>query len=156
MISAKAPYKALTPEVSPIKVYSTGFGLLAALILLTYVCLLQAAAPQPAPADAAAGEFSAYRAMSHIGAIAQTPHSSGTPEPAMVRDYLVQQLMSLGLDTRLQTTPTVTNTPGRLAGTEEGKALMLAGHYDTVKRSPGANDDSASVAAVLDNTSDIF
>jgi hypothetical protein len=37
-----------------------------------------------------------------------------------------------------------------MAGTDGRKALMLAAHYDTVARSPGANDDSASVAAILE------
>lgn len=153
MISAARPSIAPTASTSgvyPRRAFLIGFGFFLALILLTYICLRWLPIPASAPADTAPSEFSAARALIHIKTIAQTPHPSGSREQEPVRDYLLQQLTSLGLEPQLQTTPTVKNIIGRLAGADGRKALMLAAHYDTVARSPGANDDSASVAAILE------
>lgn len=147
--SSVAP-EASTSGIYPRRAFLTGLVFLLALILLTYICLRWLPIPASAPADTAPGEFSAERALIHIKTIAQNPHPSGSREQELVRDYLLQQLTSLGLESQLQTTPTIKNIIGRMAGTDGRKALMLAAHYDTVARSPGANDDSASVAAILE------
>ncbi|MGE5323511.1 MAG: M20/M25/M40 family metallo-hydrolase, partial [Actinomycetota bacterium] len=39
---------------------------------------------------------------------------------------------------------------GRLRGTENSRAIMLVAHYDSVPRAPGAADDAAGVAAILE------
>jgi len=44
----------------------------------------------------------------------------------------------------------VHNVLARIPGQVPGKALLLCAHYDSVPTSPGAADDSASVAAILE------
>jgi hypothetical protein len=80
-----------------------------------------------------------------------------------VRDYIVQQLSGLGVQPEVQTATvvsprwgspynaaTVYNVLGRLPGTGSTKAVMLAGHYDSVSAGPGASDDGHSVAMQLE------
>jgi Zn-dependent M28 family amino/carboxypeptidase len=45
---------------------------------------------------------------------------------------------------------TVHNIVARLQGTEQSKALLLVAHYDSVPTGPGASDDGAAVAAMLE------
>lgn len=44
----------------------------------------------------------------------------------------------------------VQNVIGRLKGSEDGKAIMIAAHYDSVQTGPGASDDGAAVGAMLE------
>lgn len=118
--------------------------------------------PAPLPASAPAGEFSAERAMLTVEAIAQKPHPLGSAENARVRQYLVNALRSLGLEPQVQTTAvtktgrgvtmsgTVNNIVARLHGSGSARALMLAAHYDSTSNGPGAADDAAGVAALLE------
>jgi hypothetical protein len=105
--------------------------------------------------------------MKHLGVIAQKPHPIGSIESGNVRDYLVQELASLGLTPEVQKTTVVSHWPkqrsftlvpaatimnvlARLKGTENTKALLLVAHYDSVPTAPGASDDGAGVAAILE------
>ncbi|HWS55047.1 MAG TPA: M20/M25/M40 family metallo-hydrolase, partial [Pyrinomonadaceae bacterium] len=122
--------------------------------------------PPAAPADAPPEAFSSARAMRHLREVARLPHPTGTEENARVRRYLVGQLAALGLSPevhsgeavrrpRLAGRPAlagrVENVVARLPGTAGGgRALMLAVHYDSVPTAPGASDDGAGVAAVLE------
>ncbi|HNG93965.1 MAG TPA: M28 family peptidase, partial [Acidobacteriota bacterium] len=109
--------------------------------------------PAVLPATAPPTEFSAERAMTHLWAIAQRPHPSGSIEHQKVREYLVAQLKGLGLQTEVQETTalvdrwetagTVHNILARFPGTNPTKAVMLAAHYDSVPTGPGASDDGA-------------
>ena len=38
----------------------------------------------------------------------------------------------------------------KIPGTGQGKAVAIAAHYDTVPTTPGASDDSAPVAAMIE------
>ena len=133
-------------------------------------------APKPRPADAPAVAFSAARAMIDIEQIARAPHPVGSPEHARVRAYLNDRLTQLGLQVSEQAGPLspaavkrleraggdpaaadnqAINLIGVLPGQKrEGDrsppAVMLMAHYDTVVGSPGAGDDSAGVAAILE------
>ncbi len=129
-------------------------------------------APRPRPADAPAVAFSAARAMTDIEQIARAPHPVGSPEHARVRAYLNDRLTQLGLQVSEQAGPLSPASVKRLAraggdpgaannqainliGVLPGKdreqpAVMLMAHYDTVVGSPGAADDSAGVAAILE------
>lgn len=128
--------------------------------------------PKPRPADAPAVTFSAGRAMIDIQQIALAPHPVGSPEHARVRAYLTDRLTQLGLQVSEQAGPlspasvkrleraggdpaAADNQAVNLIGVLPGKdrtqpAVMLMAHYDTVVDSPGAADDSAGVAAVLE------
>ncbi|MEM8961635.1 MAG: MFS transporter [Acidobacteriota bacterium] len=118
--------------------------------------------PTPLPADAAADEFSAARALEHIAVTGQTPHPIGSTRHAEVRAYLVEQLRELGLEVEIQEATSVTsrlslhqsvrvhNVVARLPGTEGGPAVLLAAHYDSVPTTRGASDNQASVSTLLE------
>ena len=120
--------------------------------------------PDPVPASAPPAEFSSGRALEHVRAIAQKPHPMGSPENAAVRDYLLEELTALGLKPEVQKTTaahywfgnalfvgTPENVLARLEGTTSGgKAFLLMAHYDSVPTGPGASDDGAGVATMLE------
>jgi hypothetical protein len=125
--------------------------------------------PRALPADAAAGEFSAGRAMRHVEAIAREPHPLGSPAEGPVRAYVMDELRKLGLEPEIQR-PHEFREPGREpdphptrhlvfnvvarwrgAGPAGKKALLLSAHYDSVSRGPGAGDDASGVAAILES-----
>ncbi len=132
------------------------------LSLAVYLGLSQVAAPEVNPKSAPDVEFSAERALEHVEKIAQKPHPTGSPEAYAVRDYLIDQLKALGLSPEVQEgagarlshdmvfAGSVQNVIARLKGTGEGKAIMIAAHYDSVPTAPGASDDGAAVGAMLE------
>ncbi len=145
----------------------------AAIALLTFLVITGAALygaiptglPDPAPASVPPTEFSSGRALEHVRAIAQKPHPMGSPENEAARDYLLEELRALGLEPEVQKATAVTccshegaadagkpeNVLARLEGTVKGgKAFLVAAHYDSVTLGPGANDDGAGVAAMLE------
>ncbi|MFC4597740.1 M20/M25/M40 family metallo-hydrolase [Cohnella hongkongensis] len=136
---------------------SVAVPLLAALL----VGLLPVRAPQPAGPEAAAEAFSAGRAMEKVGVIAREPHPAGSESHERVRDYLLSELESLGLQPEVQRTEaesiwepgrrvSIDNIVTRIPGTDSGKAVLIMAHYDTVPGSPGAGDNAAAVAAMLE------
>lgn len=118
--------------------------------------------PEPKPATAAQNEFSAERALIHVRQIARIPHPTGSSANGAVRDYLVEQLGKLGLQTEVfsafgvnpMARPFIAGRSddiiGRLPTNSGGSAIMLMAHYDSVSRAPGAADDAAAVAAILE------
>ncbi len=147
-----------------------------AIALLTFLVItgaglygvLPAGLPDPVPASAPPTEFSSGRALEHVRAIAQESHPMGSPENAGVRDYLLEELTALGLEPEVQKATAVNccsrsgafvagtpeNVLARLEGTAEGgKAFLLTAHYDSVSTAPGASDDGAGVAAMLETLS---
>jgi nitrogen fixation-related uncharacterized protein len=129
-------------------------------LLLAAASLKLAGPPPPRPASAPATEFSAERAMRHVREIARAPHPVGCAEHNRVRDYLVQQLSDLGLEPSVQktigvmeqyhTAGEVENILARKRGLVARPAVLLAAHYDSVPPGPGAGDDGAGVAALLE------
>jgi hypothetical protein len=125
---------------------------------------LQGAVPDPLPASAPANEFSSARALDHIKVMAKEPHPMGSPANAAVRDYLVRELGALGLSPQVQQATAAfyaipglvqagrpENVMARLPGARTGgKAFVLAAHYDSVPTGPGATDNGAAVATVLE------
>src|SRR5919107_1626896 len=119
--------------------------------------------PGPAAADAPATEFSAARAFPHVEEIAAGVHVPGSDASDGVVDGLVATLSGLGLDTRVQNAvgavrtaagetrmARVRNVVAVLPGTEPTGRLFLTAHHDSVESGPGAADDAAGVAAVLE------
>lgn len=121
----------------------------------------------PAPvADAVAGGFAAGRAEQHLAAIAQRPHPIGSADNARVRDYIADTARGFGAEVTVESddvvqpwrgvvrVATAHNVVARVPGTDPsvsgGKALMLVAHYDSVPTGPGAADDGAAVAAMLE------
>lgn len=139
--------------------------------LATFVCVAllialaayMLRAPAAVPADAPLADFSSARALRHVERIAGAPHPIGSAEQARVGDYLVGELNRMGVAAEVQSTTavsparggylsaaTVRNVVGVLEGTDNSKAVMLLAHYDSAPASPGASDDGAGVAAVLE------
>ncbi len=139
-------------------------GLTLVFLALVAAWSVQQVTPPPAlPANAPGSEFSAARALAHLRIIAAEPHPVGTPAHDAVRDYIVQQLSGMGVRPELQTATVVSarwgapyaaarvdNIVARLPGTDNTKAVMLAGHYDSVSAGPGAGDDGHAVALELE------
>jgi Peptidase family M28 len=102
-------------------------------------------------------------AMAHVRAIAARPHPTGSEANHEVREYLLAQLAELGLvpvlDSRtvlkmprtgLPVLARVQNISASLAGDPALRAVLLMAHYDSVATAPGAADDAAGVATVLE------
>jgi hypothetical protein len=120
--------------------------------------------PAALPATAPATAFSAERAVAHLNAIAREPHPTGTRANARVRDSIVEQLRSFGLEPEVQRASsigafptdapygagTVENVLVRLKGTQSTGAVLLMPHYDSVATGPGAADDGSGVVTVLE------
>ncbi|PWW63523.1 M20/M25/M40 family metallo-hydrolase [Actinokineospora spheciospongiae] len=119
--------------------------------------------PEPLGADAPADTFSAARAEAHLAAIAQRPHPIGTADNARVRQYITDTATAHGASTTTETgevshsragvqrLATVHNVVARVHGTAPGPVpLLLVAHHDSVPTSPGAADDGAAVAALLE------
>src|SRR5919107_1365967 len=139
-------------------------GVVVALVLGAFaaISLLALEPPEPLPASAQASEFSAERAFSHVEQIAERPHPVGSPANAEVRDYLVDQLVALGLHPTVQEATSartkegtasiarVHNIHARIERRNPTGHVVLVAHYDSVPRGPGAADDGAGVAAILE------
>lgn len=136
----------------------TGVAVLAAYILCGIGAIYMDAPPAPAKADAA--EFSLERAMYHVRTVSREPHPVGSPAHDKVRDYILQVLRQEGYAPEVQTATatnkslgqaaTIENIAAVLKGAGNGKAVMLAAHYDSVFTGPGAADDGAAVATLLE------
>lgn len=133
-------------------------GILVAVVALGVWPLIP---PSALPADAPEEVFSAERAAAHIDVIASRPHPIGSPANQEVRAYLVSELRGLGLEPVLQSievpdyfgrdgTVTVVNVMARIQGYSNTGAVALMGHYDSTPSTPGANDNAAAVAAILE------
>lgn len=102
------------------------------------------------PEDATAERFSARRALVHLPVIAAQPHPLRSPAQRGVRDYLVSQLTALGLETEVQSARGIENVVARLRGGQPSGAIVVLAHYDSNYASPGAADNGAGVAALLE------
>ena len=138
------------------------WALLGALLLWIAVSL----APDPragiVSSAASPREFSAERALVPVSAIAQAPHPILSAEHARVRDYVEDQFRRLGVEPAIQTgtgeysrgsfhlSGHVENIVARLPGGANTRSVMLAAHYDSTPRGPGASDDAHGVAVLLE------
>lgn len=142
---------------------SSGAAPLLFLLLLSVLVVSRQSAPSPVTAQAAATDFSSGRAMRYLDTIAQVPHPIGTAAHERVREYIVNELTVLGAEPQVQIATgaysrqgnfiqaaRVQNVVARLKGSDNSKAILLAAHYDSVANSPGASDDGAAVAALLE------
>lgn len=118
--------------------------------------------PAPVPADAPEDRFSAERALVHVEALARTPRPVGTPAHDSVRAYLLERLRGMDLEPRVEETrlmwregtlvgaAPVRNVLVRIPGRDPTGTVALAAHYDSRWSTPGAADDAAGVAAILE------
>ncbi|GAA3254418.1 M20/M25/M40 family metallo-hydrolase [Nonomuraea helvata] len=136
-----------------------------ALAVLAGVIMLTAMANstmQPLPASAPAGEFSAERALRHLERFATEPRPIGSQAGDRARDYLAGQLREAGLDVRVQRAIGANSSTGlasfgqveNIVATAKGAdptgTVVIAAHYDSAAMGPGASDDAAAVAAMVE------
>jgi hypothetical protein len=143
-------------QAHPVQAIILLFGLLA----LVSIGIYQTIPPKPKLLSTPESAFSSARAMSHVRRIGAKPHPTGSPENAEVREYLISQIKALGLTPEIQAAVVVNpktqqavqiyNVLVKIPGTKPKKALLLSAHYDSVTTGPGAADDGASVAAILE------
>jgi Peptidase family M28 len=108
--------------------------------------------------------FSAERAMAHVEALAANPRPAGSAAHHAAREYIVTGLREkAGLEAEIRgamATSTrygvpydaarVHNVVATIRGTDPSRRIVLMAHYDTVLTSPGAGDDAAGVATLLE------
>jgi len=133
-----------------------GFGaaVLALLVLAGAGALayLRHAPPEPVPADAPGDVFSAERAEPYLLGVVGggEPRTPGSAASARAREFLLAELRELGLEVGVQESRGVRNVVARLRGSAGPPAILLAAHYDSVPAGPGAADDAAAVAAIVE------
>jgi hypothetical protein len=121
----------------------------------------------PSPRREATDEvFSAYRAQTQLKSLVGggLAHPIGSEANARVRETILNRLSALGFETDIQSgfvcnplavCGTPTNIIARLRAPARADAVdedfvLLAAHYDSVPAGPGAADDAAGVATVLE------
>lgn len=142
-----------------------GLSLLLLVAGASWLAVALIGAPEPVPASAPPEVFSAERALEHVRALAGAPRPLGTAAHDRARDYVLERLRGLGLETQVQRATgrstigrafgTVENVVARLPGGSGGgdagrRAVLLVAHYDSVAAGPGASDDAVGVAVVLE------
>ena len=141
--------------------YLAGTITFALLILIAFLAIRSIEPPTAVDENAPATEFSSGRAMRDVREIAKKPHAIDSSENVRVREYLVARLRELGANPEVQTTTVarhfgpdtwavVDNIVAKVPGSQPTGALMMVAHYDSVPSGPGAGDDAASVAAILE------
>ncbi|MGH9748291.1 MAG: M20/M25/M40 family metallo-hydrolase, partial [Candidatus Acidiferrales bacterium] len=117
--------------------------------------------PSAQPISAPDSEFSAGRARAILETLVGdgTPHPTGSAANDAVRARILEEFSKLGYAPEVQTgfacdeygtCATVKNVVARLDGSEPGQSVLLAAHYDSVPAGPGASDDGAGAATVLE------
>ncbi|HEU4382918.1 MAG TPA: M28 family metallopeptidase [Anaeromyxobacteraceae bacterium] len=142
---------------------ASGRALLLGVVLLAALGAAVALGLRPtAPrSEAPPREFSAVRAERILRELLGdgAPHPVGSAAGARVRERVLAELRRLGLEPEVQETfacgiywtcGEVRNVLARLAGREPGPAVLLVAHHDSVPAGPGASDDGAGVAALLE------
>jgi hypothetical protein len=135
---------------------------LAGTVLLLACTWIAYRSPAPLGPDAPPGVFSAYRAKAILRDLVgdNVPHPIGSSADAQVREAIVERLSGLGYAPELQSgfvcsEGGVCGSPVNIivrvgAGSADQDAVLLAAHYDSVPAGPGASDDGAAVASVLE------
>ena len=135
---------------------AAGAAVLLAATLLAY------RTPAPLGLAVSPAVFSASRAQAILKDLVGdgVPHPIGSAANARVRERIVERLTTLGYAAELQTglvcndfgeCGTPTNIIATYGGDVTAKdAVLLASHYDSVPAGPGASDDGAGVANLLE------
>jgi len=133
--------------------------------LLTWVLVLAAAVWSVVALQPPSPGAQAQRAFAAVERIGAQPHVAGSPANDAVREYLLGELRGIGLEPRVQDTVGVNagslgdGTPAaarvrNIVATVPGSAptgrVTVVAHYDSVQSGPGANDDGAGAATLLE------
>ncbi|SDK69520.1 Peptidase family M28 [Nonomuraea maritima] len=151
----------MTEMLFPRRVLAGGVALFTLAVVIALTALTDGAM-RPLPASAPAAEFSAERALRHLERFADRPRPIGSPASTRARAYLIGQLRAAGLDVRVQRAVGANSSTGLASfglthdivatkhGTDSSGTVLIAAHYDSAAMGPGAADDGAAVAAVLE------
>jgi hypothetical protein len=136
---------------------------LAVLAAVFVISLESTRPPAPKPASAPATGFSAGRAREVLYRLVGdgVPHPVGSAAEDVVRGRVIDEFTALGYKPEVQTgfacdeygtCATAKNVVARLDGSDASAsgAVLVAAHYDSVPAGPGASDDGAGVATVLE------
>jgi len=113
--------------------------------------------------DGPAGDFSAFRAIESLRVLLGNgaPHPIGSDANVAVRERIVQTLRELGYNPELHSELVCdrsalcampVNILVRVEGVEPDSrgSVLLSAHYDSVPAGPGASDDGAGVASIIE------
>jgi len=150
----------MSQEASPSGHRRAGVAL-ALLAVVLGATLLSSREPSARPETAPSEVFSAARARLVLQRLVGDgiPHPVGSAQQGIVRDRVLAELRGLGLVPTVErdlacsrggACAWVENIVAALAGREPGKAVVLNAHYDSVPAGPGAGDDGAGVAALVE------
>ena len=141
---------------------TTAFWLCLILLSIVFVLAMHGFKPPEAlESNAPQDTFSAARARAELVRLLgdERPHPVGSDANKEVKARLIERLNELGLVPQIQDTigcsakrPTcghVENVVARIDGEHESAVLLMA-HYDSVPYAPGAGDDGAGVASLLE------
>jgi Peptidase family M28 len=136
--------------------------LLSAVMLAAIFCFSLQGLQPPAPKalSASPDRFSAGRALAILTRLLgnEAPHLAGSAPNTAVRQRILREFSQNNYVPKVETAfvcghfgtcATVNNVVARVDGREKG-AVLLAAHYDSVPVSPGASDDGAGAATVLE------
>lgn len=146
----------------PVRRVAAGLFALLILVAVAGLVLRSERAPEPVPASAPAAEFSAQRALGPLRELATEPRPLGSAASDRVRDQLAATLRSAGFSVQISRGVGALTAAGRvgfgrvdnivatLTGRDPTGSVVLAAHYDSVAAGPGASDDGAALAAMLE------
>jgi hypothetical protein len=118
--------------------------------------------PRPLGVNAPPQSFSAGRAADVLKRLIghDGPHPLGSDEGLRVRAQILDELARIGVRAEVHegygcavrhaSCGPVHNIVGRIAGSAAEKAVLLLAHQDSVPAGPGASDDGAGVAALIE------
>ncbi|MCB0457641.1 MAG: M20/M25/M40 family metallo-hydrolase [Flavobacteriaceae bacterium] len=140
---------------------SQAFLSLLVIIALVYYSFYSLMPRSGTPASLPETEFSTERALVPLKEITKAPHYIGSEENIRVREYLISQLKSLGLQPETQEGYILNekwggmdkpvNIVAKIEGSEKGKALLIFSHYDSaLVPSFGASDAGSGVVTILE------
>lgn len=134
------------------------------MLLLALVTLVLSGPPSLAATAPVGGAIVLERAVNDVRALTREAGQIGSEGNAARRRYIIEQLAACGVQAEVQAADAVVsllgrtvaahvhNVVARIPGREPGPAVLLSAHYDAVPNSPGAADDAAGVATLLETT----
>jgi hypothetical protein len=136
------------------------YAALGFVLAVSAACGLSVNPPKP-PRDAPAVGFALDRARASVARLAARPRPPGSPEHDAAEAYLVGELEALGLAPEVQRVSIrigpedapplpLANVLVRVPGTAGEGAVLVQAHYDSRDDTPGAGDNAAAVAALLE------
>jgi hypothetical protein len=144
------------------KFASAGFGTCLLLLAVVFgISALGFSSPEPLGAGAPPDQFSSARARTELVHLLgdEAPHPIGSAANHLVKARLIERLTELGFAPQVQhaigcsakhpVCGRVENVLARIDG-QQPTGILLMAHYDSVAYAPGAGDDGAGVATLLE------